>query len=239
MALQASTQRIPLDCAAIIDEGAERAGLDPSTLEHRKLVSLMRSIVLMTIEIEGSDADEEDYYDQILQQFQAGQRAAVLPADTMDVMDAVSLLPAAVGTVVNGVLPTDPGTNPDADGTTKIPMIRVSRAEDIYQQQVVVANQVPLQYWVTRTAQPNPQLITETLQTGFGTPAFGLGPFGGLVSTTNLADSVPMVDVMTGELYDFEVPKKGSLVFPEINPTTGKEKVPLKTGAPFLSRTSR
>lgn len=60
--------------------------------------------------------------------------------------------------------------------------------------------------------------------------ALGLiGGVGGVVYSfrsnpgLNLADSVPMVDVMTGELYDFEVPKKGSLVFPEINPTTGKE----------------
>lgn len=56
-----------------------------------------------------------------------------------------------------------------------------------------------------------------------------LGGIGGVVYAVrsnpglDLASSVPMVDVITGELYDFEIPKKGSLVFPEINPTTGKE----------------
>lgn len=191
MALQSSTNRIPIDVAAIIDESVERAGIDPATLDHRKLVSLMRSLALLTIEIEGSDADEEDYYDQVLQQFQAGQRAAILPSDTLDVLDAVALTPAAIAPTVNGVLPQLPGTNPDVVGTTKIPMMRISRAEDIYQQQVDVQNQVPLQYWITRTAQPNQQLIAETNQTGFGMPAFGVGPFGGLVSTANLSDSVP------------------------------------------------
>lgn len=60
--------------------------------------------------------------------------------------------------------------------------------------------------------------------------ALGLiGGIGGIVYSLrsnpglDLADSVPMVDVLTGELYDFEIPKKGSLVFPEINPATGKE----------------
>lgn len=56
-----------------------------------------------------------------------------------------------------------------------------------------------------------------------------LGGVGGVVYAVRsnpgieLASSVPMVDVITGELFDFEIPKKGSLVFPEINPATGKE----------------
>lgn len=39
----------------------------------------------------------------------------------------------------------------------------------------------------------------------------------------DLADSVMMVDVVSGELFEFAIPKKGSLVFPEIHPDTRKE----------------
>lgn len=149
-----------LDFSDLLSEAWERVGIDPSSLSHKHLVSARRSLNLLLIEIEGSDVAEEDYLDQHVFYLNAGQRAFPLPADTVDVLDAISIV-----------------------GTSEVPLGRVTRQDDLLNANRAATGQ-PSTYWISKTGLSDPDLH-DVQPTGFGSGAFGIGGFGGAGSTSS------------------------------------------------------
>lgn len=128
-----------LTYAEMLDETWERIGVDPSSVQDRHLLSARRSYNLLLIEMMASDWDEEDYTQQLRFQIPAGQRWYLLASDVIDALDIVALNFAG---------------NP-------IPLTRMSRQDDLFLQNLATQNAAtfPTNYWVSRTAEMDPNLL--------------------------------------------------------------------------------
>lgn len=76
-----------LNALDVIEEAFERCGRDPASLTHRHLRSAVRSLNLLSIEIENS-VDLPFRIDRVQQTLAVGDRGLWLPAGTMDVLSA-------------------------------------------------------------------------------------------------------------------------------------------------------
>lgn len=72
----------------LLDESAERAGLDPGALSHRHLNSITRSLQLLLTDVENRGATPEDRMQTVAVPLPQGYGAVQLPADTLDVTQA-------------------------------------------------------------------------------------------------------------------------------------------------------
>lgn len=110
--------------ASIVDELAERAGLDPSTLNHRHLTSILASINYAIRELEAEDLSSFARQDN---ESTTTSSATLTPADgTIDIL--------------NMSVSTD-------SGTTDIPIQRIPR-EDWFNLTPKTQSGTPTMYWV-------------------------------------------------------------------------------------------
>ena len=161
-----ATQQIPFDVAEIISEAIERCGLDPTSLEHGHLVSARRSLYLALLDIEGQDINEANYKQRQSQDIPAGRRVILLPDDTIDVLDAVTIL----------------------NGNT-LQLQKISRQDDL----ILTARTQqgrPTAYWVARTADVDLSILGGSTGTAYGTDAAGYGTWGGTVTTGAAVSSI-------------------------------------------------
>lgn len=70
----------------LIEEAVERAGLDPSALNHRHITSIKRSLMLLFTELE-RELDAEYRMVETLIDLPLNAKAITLPSDTVDVTD--------------------------------------------------------------------------------------------------------------------------------------------------------
>ncbi|MEQ1711325.1 MAG: hypothetical protein ABL908_07980 [Hyphomicrobium sp.] len=157
-----------LTVAEIMDEGFERVGVDPASVEHRHLISARRSLNLLFTELYAGSFADEDYLDLVRVSVNVNQRMIVLDADTLDVIDAVAL-------------PTS--NNP-------IPLERMSRQDDLMLRFRQDAAGTPSQFWVAKTGLTDLDL-QEMPSGGWGQGSVGYGTFGGTPSSSG---SLPLTN---------------------------------------------
>jgi hypothetical protein len=183
-----------LDNGGLFDEAFERCGIDPSSVQHRHLVSARRSLNLLLSEIAVGDLAEEDYTQRMTVQVNAGQRTIILDPSTIDVLDAVVL--------------QRPGI--------PLPMTRTSKADDLTLSNYKLTNTYPSLFYVSRTSEVDTALL-QAPPSGWGTGSFGYGGWGGTSSpssTTAPPDAPLMIiwptpTMITTITYDrLRLPKK-------------------------------
>ena len=74
----------------VVDEAAERCGLDPASLSERHLISARRSLNLLFADLENEKIDVPMRIERITMMVGSGLRGAVLPAGTLDVLDVIA-----------------------------------------------------------------------------------------------------------------------------------------------------
>jgi hypothetical protein len=74
----------------VIDEAAERCGLDPAGLSDRHLNSARRSLNILYTELESEKVDMPFRIERITATLPAGMRGVILPPGTIDVLDVVA-----------------------------------------------------------------------------------------------------------------------------------------------------
>lgn len=121
----------------LIEEAAERAGLDPASLDHRHINSIQRSISLLFSDIEsiGAHAEYRDVEQTIAVPLNA--QAVPLPIDTIDVATVMVV---------------------DAQGQ-ETPLARISRSDYMMMRRSTDVAGMPSGFWVSKS------LPTETART--------------------------------------------------------------------------
>lgn len=133
------------DYGEMISEAAERAGLDPASLEARHLVSMRRSLNLILAELDNYVSDAEYRLDRVETDLVSGRRAVLLPEGTIDVLDA------QIRDADNNYW--------DLARTTRQSYLRLEM------QEVDGETVVPSHYWVTRESPADPAFLDSTQAT--------------------------------------------------------------------------
>ena len=123
----------------LIDESAERAGVDPAALTHRHLASITRSLQLVFTEIEKEGATAEYRTETLTVPLPAGYGAVQLPRETIDV--------SGVALVVNGA---------------PYPLGRTTR-EDYQTLSYPSSSGTPSIFWLSKTIPPESAFLNSTL----------------------------------------------------------------------------
>lgn len=145
-----------LSYGELIDEAFERAGIAPDSITARHLISARRSMGLLMTEIEAAGQPAEFRQETISLSLQEGQAYVVLPADTIDLFDAVIRT----------------GTGAD------FPLGRSNRQEWLMTADKTVTG-LPTSYWVSKSLPGEFNLIANPSGTGWGEGGYGGGPFSG------------------------------------------------------------
>lgn len=120
-----------LEFGELIDEAFERAGVEPSSIVARHLISARRSMGLLLTEIEAAGCPAEYRMLTTTLPLTVGQAYVTLPADTIDILDAV-------------LRTTTSGVNSD------IPLTRSSRQEWLQTSDKAAAG-TPAVFWVSKS----------------------------------------------------------------------------------------
>lgn len=112
----------------IVDEAAERGGLDPSALTHAHLSSIQRSARLALIDLESEFPDRVGMITTETYTLPAGTRGVALADSTVDVLDVSVRI-----------------SNRDYGLT------RISRRDDVYISDKTQSSDRPLSYWLSRS----------------------------------------------------------------------------------------
>lgn len=134
MATTSGTYNFTFDAGELVTEAAERAGLDPSRLNSRHLLSMRRSLNLLLTRLETSDTGNVARLDRDQLTLSSGVAAYELPPGTIDILD-MSI--------------TDASNNYwDPSRTTREDYLRLER------QSTTIGR--PVQYWVSRELPSDP-----------------------------------------------------------------------------------
>lgn len=112
----------------IVDEAAERGGLDPSALTHAHLSSIQRSARLALIDLESEFADRIGMVTTETYTLPAGTRGVALADSTVDVLDVVVRI-----------------------SSRDFGLTRISRRDDIMIADKTQSSDRPLSYWLSRS----------------------------------------------------------------------------------------
>lgn len=112
----------------LIEEAAERAGLDPSTLGHRHITSIKRSLMLLFTEIEKEIPAAEYRLLETTLAVGTNQKGVELPADCVDVVDVMVIM----------------------DDGSKLPTRRISR-QDYLNVNRGSGSGVPSSWWLSKS----------------------------------------------------------------------------------------
>ena len=142
------------DAGELVTEAAERAGLDPSRLSNRHMISMRRSLNLILQNLEIKATDSEYRVDRVTQSLATGVRAYELPVGTIDVLDLVVTDTASTGSYWN------------PDRTTREDYMRLERTNQ--------QNSSPSLWWVSREL-PLTDLLNWRLRSFLSIPRMSLG----------------------------------------------------------------
>jgi hypothetical protein len=157
------------DAGELVTEAAERAGLDPSDLSSRHMISMRRSLNLTLQNLEIKSTDSEYRLDRITQSLATGVRAYELPVGTIDVLDLVITDTSSPGSFWN---PT-----------------RTTREDYMRLEAINTSNGSPTLYWVSRELPADPSFLDTPTNT-YGGGLYDAGSYGmdGTTTATNVDD---------------------------------------------------
>jgi len=157
------------DAGELVSEAAERAGLDPSRLNSRHMISMRRSLNLILQNLEIKSTDSEYRVDRVTQSLQSGLRAYELPAGTIDVLDLV-----IVDSTANGTYWTP-------ERTTREDYMRLEASQ--------TSDGIPTLYWVSRELPAEPTFL-DAPAAAYGGGLYDAGSYGkdGTTTATNVDD---------------------------------------------------
>jgi hypothetical protein len=141
----------------LLDESFERAGIDPSSLTARHLISARRSLGLLLIDIENKGAKPEYRMQTETVGLAAGQAWVILPADTIDVLDVAA-------------------RSSDMSGKPYDLMLNRSSRQDWLQIADKATPGIVNSYWVSKSTEL-PPVANQSL--GWGQGQYGLNGSGG------------------------------------------------------------
>lgn len=165
-----------MDFGELIDESAENAGIDPSSITARHINSIRRSIEMLQIELETEGATAEFREHTVTIRAPVGAAAISLPDDAID----VTVVSTKVVSTSSGDMPL---TRISRDTWTVLP--------DKY------TTGAPTSYWVSKS-EDHDDLVTakhtQSIAAGFGLGGWGAGPWGGTGTVTpNLPTGIPVL----------------------------------------------
>lgn len=132
------TYAFDMTVAAIIDEAAERAGIDPASLTHRHLKSAMQSLNLLQLEISNEDGDRVYAIDEETASITSGTSTVALSAGSIDVLDEQVVIYES--------------------GGAEVPMSRIPR-DDYLMIPDKTQTGTPSQFWIDHSTINTPTMV--------------------------------------------------------------------------------